>query len=226
MKEYFSHDYNTRQDEKVKRLIMKEGMLGYGIFWSIVENLYNNANALRLEYDIIAFELHVDTDIVKRIINEYDLFIINGVFFGSESVERRLNERVEKSKKASESAIYRWSKQKNDANAMQTQCNSNAIKENKIKKNKIKDTNNTCFSFDEFWDMYAKKIGREKCEHKYKTILESDRAKIKSTLPKYLETIEDKQYQKNPQTYLNGKHWEDEIIIKKPLKPTDNDHIY
>jgi len=39
---YFSHDYNCRNDEKIKRLLRKHGMCGYGIFWSIVEDLYNN----------------------------------------------------------------------------------------------------------------------------------------------------------------------------------------
>ena len=35
---YFSHDYNARNDEKIKRLIRKHGMQGYGVFWSIVED--------------------------------------------------------------------------------------------------------------------------------------------------------------------------------------------
>ena len=38
-----------------------------------------------------------------------------------------------KSKKASNSANYRWSKSKDDANAMRTQCDGNAIKEKKVK---------------------------------------------------------------------------------------------
>ena len=73
----------------------------------------------------------------------------------------------------------------------------------------------SCFTFDEFWDMYDKKIDSKKCRDKYDKISESDRAKIKETLPLYLHTITDKQYQKYPQTYLNGECWNDEIIIKK-----------
>ena len=139
---YFSHDYNSRADEKIKLLIRKHGFLGYGIFWAIIEDLYNNANALRTDYEGIAFDLRVDTNIVKSVINDFDLFIIKDDFFGSLSVQRRLEERNEKSKKASDSANYRWNKQINDANAMRTQCDGNAIKErkgNEIKEMKIID---------------------------------------------------------------------------------------
>ena len=128
---YFSHDYNARQDDKIKRLIMKHGFLGYGIFWSIVENLYNNANALRMDCELIAYEMRTTENIIESIINDFDLFVIDGDYFGSLSVERRLNERDKKSKKASESASIRWNKLKEDANALRTECNSNAIKERK-----------------------------------------------------------------------------------------------
>ena len=133
---YFSHDYNSRQDEKIKRLIMKHGLLGYGIFWAIVEDLYNNANALQMDYERIAFELRVDESIIKSIINDFKLFVFNEDTFGSLSVEKRLNHRNEKSNKARNSANKRWEKTNNDANALQTQSDSNAIKE--IKGNEIK----------------------------------------------------------------------------------------
>ena len=72
---------------------------------------------------------------------------------------------------------------------------------------------NTIFSFDEFWETYNKKTGRVNCERIYARLKDKDYAKIKETLPIYLERLKDKdkQYQKNPQTYLNGRYWEDEI---------------
>ena len=133
---YFSHDYNSRTDEKIKRLIRKHGMLGYGLFWAIVEDLYNNANVLRTDYDGIAYELHIDTETIRSIINDFNLFEIKDNEFGSLSVQSRLDKRVEKSDKARKSANKRWS---NNANAMRTQCDSNAIKERKGKENKGKD---------------------------------------------------------------------------------------
>ena len=132
---YFSHDYNARNDEKIKRLIRKHGMVGYGIFWSIVEDLYNNANALHLDYEGIAYDLRSDSDTVFSVINDFDLFVFDVNSFGSLSVQKRLDERNDKSIKARESANKRW----NNANALQTQSDSNAIKERKGKEIKGKE---------------------------------------------------------------------------------------
>ena len=136
---YFSHDYNTRNDIKIKRLIAKHNYLGYGIFWAIIEDLYNNANALPLDYDCIAFDLRADVEIVKSIINDFDLFVFSDGFFGSNSIQKRLNERNLKSIKARESALNRWNKSDRNANALQTQYEGNAIKERKEKESKGKE---------------------------------------------------------------------------------------
>ena len=116
---YFSHNYNARLDEKIKPLIRKHGMTGYGVFWAIIEDLYNNANALQTDCERIAYELRTDEKTVKSIINDFKLFEIKGDFFSSPSVAERLKIKVEKSTKARESAQNRWGK---NANAMRTQC--------------------------------------------------------------------------------------------------------
>jgi hypothetical protein len=115
---YFSHDYNARTDEKIKLLIRKHGLRGYGIFWAIIEDLYNNANALRLDCEGIAFELREDVETIKSVIQDFDLFQIKDNYFGSLSVQDRLNKRLGKSAKARESAFLRWNKSECNANAM------------------------------------------------------------------------------------------------------------
>jgi hypothetical protein len=101
----------------------------------LVEDLYQNANALPLDYDCIAFDMRCDEGMVKSIINDFGLFVVDADFFGSLSVQRRLEERAEKSEKARQSAFKRWGV---DANAMRTQCEPNAIKERKGKEIKEK----------------------------------------------------------------------------------------
>ena len=108
-------------------------MQGYGIFWAIVEDLYNNANALQTDYETIAFDLRVDTNVVQSIIEDFNLFTFDGEMLWSASVERRLIERNNKSEKARQSALSRWNKKPDDANAMRTHSDSNAIKERKGK---------------------------------------------------------------------------------------------
>jgi len=153
---YFTHDYNTRQDVKIKKLIQKHGMCGYGVFWAIIEDLYNNANALPLDYDSIAYDLRMDSEVIKSVINDFGLFVIEFNEFGSKSVQTRLEDRNDRSTKARESAFKRWNKPlenneletikdatelETDANALQTDSDRNAIKE--IKEIKLKET--ICF---------------------------------------------------------------------------------
>lgn len=136
-KEYFSHEYTTRSDQKIKKLIQVHGMLGYGVWWAIIEDLYINANALRSDCECIAHDLHVNSEIVQSIINDFGLFEKDGDTFYSLSVKDRLLLRNSKSLKASESASYRW----RNANALRSESDANANKEKKRKVNKIKVNN-------------------------------------------------------------------------------------
>ena len=137
---YFSHDYNARTDEKIKLLIRKHGLRGYGIFWAIVEDLYNNANALRMDCEGIAFELREDIETIKSVIQDFDLFQIKDNYFGSLSVQERLNKRLSKSAKARESVTKRWEKYKEDTNVLRAYEERNTIKESIVKENKEKDS--------------------------------------------------------------------------------------
>jgi hypothetical protein len=138
---YFSHDYNARADEKIKLLIRKWGMQGYGVYWSIIEDLYQNANAMQLDSDGIAYDLRVDENMVKSILNDFDLFVVNGECFGSNSVEKRMKSREDKSKRLAENARKRWDekqKQSNaDAIAMQEESKSKALYKKKVKEIKV-----------------------------------------------------------------------------------------
>ena len=80
------------------------------------------------------------------------------------------------------------------------------------------DINN--FGFEDFWNLYNKKIDKLKCETKRKYLSNKDKEKIRETLPDYLSTITDKQFQKHPATYLNNRSWENEII-KKTITTVD-----
>ena len=96
--------------------------------------------------------------------------------------------------------------------------------EEKEKEEEKQQITNTIYSFDEFWETYNKKTGRVNCERIYARLKDKDYAKIKETLPIYLESVKDKQYLKNPQTYLNGKCWEDEIFQEaKTTKQTTSE---
>lgn len=81
-------------------------------------------------------------------------------------------------------------------------------------------------SFDEFWNLYGKKVDKERAFKHWKRMRQKDRDKAIAFIPTYLATIKDKQYQKYPQTYLNARLWEegnDFITQKQEPAPKQQD---
>jgi uncharacterized protein YdaU (DUF1376 family) len=138
MPEYFSHDFNARNDPKMIRLIQKMGHEGIGLYWCLVEYLYEQRGYLMLsQCDCIAFEMHSHIDKIKTLIHDTDLFENDGEKFWSDSVLKRIDTIIEKSGKARKSAEIRWKKGNNDANAMRTQCDNDAnARQSKVNKEK------------------------------------------------------------------------------------------
>lgn len=77
------------------------------------------------------------------------------------------------------------------------------------------------YDFDSFYNAYAKKIGkREKLEKKWYALTEDEREAIMKYIPAYVESTPDKKFRKNPETFLNNKSWNDEIIVSGEKKQT------
>lgn len=159
---YFQHDYNARNDPKLQDVLIDLGVEGIGVFWCIIEQLYEQGGTLPIRYcKSIAFALHVDYNVVERLVHDYGLFKNDGEKMWSESVLNRLNRRKDISDKRKLAALARWRQSienqsqaatqtndnpiANNANEMQVQTTSNASaghKEKEIKeKNNIKESN-------------------------------------------------------------------------------------
>jgi len=137
MKEYFSHDHHARTDEKIIKMLKTSGVEGYGLYWMIVEMLHENQGSIPKDYELLAYELRTQCERIKAVCEDYDLFYERDGRILSLSVDRRLQERAEKSVKAKSSAMKRWG---GNANAMRTQCDLDAkagvLKERKGKERK------------------------------------------------------------------------------------------
>tara|TARA_R110000787_G_scaffold192931_3_gene304475 strand:- start:769 stop:1410 length:642 start_codon:yes stop_codon:yes gene_type:complete len=66
--------------------------------------------------------------------------------------------------------------------------------------------------FAEFWDLYGKKVDSSKCKVKFSKLTSTELVLLFTNLPHYIKSTPDKQYRKNPITWLNGKCWNDEIM--------------
>ena len=115
---------------------MKLGAEGYGIFFMLIERLREEEGyKSTIDYDTLAFDLRVDAEKVKQVVEDYDLFKFteDGKYFYSDSFNERMEmmdvraqQRKSKAKKAAEA---RWNKQSEDisnAQALPKQCSSNA----------------------------------------------------------------------------------------------------
>jgi len=77
--------------------------------------------------------------------------------------------------------------------------------------------------FDSFWDLYDKKVGEKgKLFKKWLKLSDDERVKIIEHIPQYKLAQPDKKYRKNPETYLNNKSWNDEIINANGTKNGHN----
>jgi hypothetical protein len=57
-----------------------------------------------------------------------------------------------------------------------------------------------------------KKVGRENCEKKWRKLTTKEKEACIAATPTYVASTPDKQFRKNPLSYLNQKAWNDEII--------------
>jgi hypothetical protein len=64
--------------------------------------------------------------------------------------------------------------------------------------------------FADFWQAYGKKVGRHKSELKWRALTPVERTAALAALPAYVAKKPDLQFRKDPLSWLNGKHWEDE----------------
>ena len=72
---------------------------------------------------------------------------------------------------------------------------------------------NINIDFDWFWNDYDKKVGdKQKLKKKWNKLTDEERQNAMNYLDLYKQSVPDKQFRKNPETFINNKSWNDEII--------------
>lgn len=175
---YFTHDYNARNDTKLLDVLSGWGHEGLGIFWCLIELSYEEGGKLEVaKIKSYANALRTTSENINRIIDDFDLFKKDDIYFWSDSVLSRLNIRNKKSTKAKKSAEIRWK----NANALRTQSDRNARKERKGKEkkgNKKKIIHEESSLFEKFWELYPRQRRGDKnlALKAYLKVLEDKRA--------------------------------------------------
>lgn len=159
MQNYFSHDSNARNSDKLLNVRMKYGAEGYGIYFMLLERLRDEAEYMSVkDYNMLAFDLRVDAGKVKNIIEDFGLFTSteDGRCFYSEGLNERMNIKDAMSKKRAEAgkqgAKNRWKSDgdsktianewQTDGNAIANEWQNIASKEKESKEKESKVNNN------------------------------------------------------------------------------------
>lgn len=149
---YFSHDSNARNDEKVLMLRAEHGMEGYGIYWVLLEMMFESSDTKLFHNKTkgIAVSCNIDITVLQGVINtaiSEELFVSDGEKFWSESLIRRKGKfheaREKKSLAGKKGMAKRWGNKDSDNNVI-TKDNTvitenNKGKEKKEKEKKIKE---------------------------------------------------------------------------------------
>jgi len=122
--------------------------------------------------------------------------------------DRMLNETVRR-QKFSES-------RRNNAKSIKKESTSEAYAEHmetETENTTITINENINIDFDWFWNHYDKKVGdKQKLKKKWNKLTDEERQNAMNYLDLYKQSVPDKQFRKNPETFLNNKSWNDEII--------------
>ncbi|MFC0188210.1 DUF4373 domain-containing protein [Fictibacillus aquaticus] len=156
---YFSHDSNARHDPKISAMRSVYGTEGYGMYWMLIEILREQED-FKLKkgkhlFNALAMQMQCKSDFAQKFvedcIHEFDLLVEDDENIWSLSLIKRMELKETISEKRRKAAKKRWEKSSNDAdsenlgmqeecksnaNAMQMQTKSNAIKEKKVKESK------------------------------------------------------------------------------------------
>lgn len=109
---------------------------------------------------------------------------------------------------------FQQSEQQKDSKwtASEQQVNTNKNEKNyKNEKNIIE----VYPTFEDFWNLYDKKVDKPKSESKWNSLTQSEKESIMNYLPAYIQSTPDKQFRKHPKTFLTNKSWNNEITTNK-----------
>lgn len=219
--DYFPHDRDMRNHRKIKAIRTKFGIEGYAIWSMLLEYLTGiDGNVFEYsesEFELIGGDFGVSVETIRLVVDyclKLELLFLKEGFVNSESLDERLKPVYIKrgiSKSNSQKQQRKDGKFSNN-NAVNNGVSVAEIPQSKVNKSK-EDKKELNIDFDFFWDLYDKKVGEKgKLKKKWDALNDLEREFAIKHIPNYKLSQPDKKFRKNPETYLNNKSWNDEII--------------
>lgn len=90
-KQAFTHDYGARNDMRLISVRMHLGMAGIGIYWCIIETMFEQGGVLPVGIiKTMSVDYNTDIEIIQSVVNDFGLFDTDGKVFWSPSANRRM----------------------------------------------------------------------------------------------------------------------------------------
>lgn len=211
---YFLHDSNSFNDEKITELYLEFGYEGLGLFYTILEKLALQEKPIKTI--VLKHQLNVGKKLEKcwSFLEKIDLISSNnGETFNKQLLNFSQKYQISKEKNAKRIAEWRNNQQVSEnVTCYEHVGNTDKVNESKLNKSKVNEIKHLG-DFEFFWAVYNKKVDRTKCEKLWNKLTDSEIRKIIATVDQYVLANPEIQFRKNPSTYLNGKCFNDEIII-------------
>jgi len=228
--QWYKHDTNANSDAKLKRVRMKYGMEGYGLYWYCLELI-----AANIDQNNLSFELEHDSEIIshdtgihyERVQEMMEYMVGLGLFenrTGSITCLKLLN-RLDQSMTGNPKMRKLISSAKTalSHDSVMTVPDSVMQDKNRIDKRRIDPKKGqTEWPFDLFWKVYPKKRKKKTSHEIWK------RKKLDPVVDLLIADVKNRiendsrwtsGYVPDPTTYLNQERWDDELEDKSSSEP-------
>ena len=231
---YFSHDSNARNDEKILMLRAEHGWEGYGLYWALIEMMFESKDTVLYHNKIkgIALSYNVDITLLQGVINtaiREGLFDSDDIVFWSESLLRRKAAFHELKRKKSLAGRKGMASRWGTDNSVITENNKG--KESKVNKSTTTEkTDSYTQEFETFWNEYPRKKEKKAAFTKFKATKNKgiDAGKLILAAANYRKECEAEckaeTFIKLPRTFLGpDEHWRDYLKPRGQPKDTIRD---
>ena len=141
--QYFPHQYNAHDDEKLQQVIINHGLAGYAVFFLLLEYLGQKKDRVLSKdfYKVLSWNYRIDEDIVRSVVEDYGLFEVSDNHFSSDGLNDRMatmDERIAKRRAAGALGGQKKAENRSKilANSQQNSSNASDLLENNVANSK------------------------------------------------------------------------------------------
>lgn len=146
--QYFPHQYNAHDDEKLQQVIINHGLAGYAVFFLLLEYLGQKKDRVLSKdfYKVLSWNYRIDEDIVRSVVEDYGLFEVSDNHFSSDGLNDRmaaLDDKIAKRKLAGALGGLKKAENRSKfiANGQQTSSNASDLLEENVANSKQTSSN-------------------------------------------------------------------------------------